>query len=88
MATHYQQSAWSASYLLAYSVGAIEQNPETLKHWATRCAQVVFVGGLDFGETWDRLFLAAIAGGLSQAVAQQRIGEAFAAARRGGEVAA
>lgn len=84
----YYTSPWGSSYLLGYSLAAVEQDPETLMHWATQCARVVFAGGLDFHETWERLWLAAVSGGMEHLVAQERIGIAFANARRGDGVAA
>jgi hypothetical protein len=85
----YNESQWaSSSYLLEYAADAIQQDTDTLEQWATRTARLVYAGGLEFFEAWDHLWFAAITGGLEQLVAQQRIGEAFASARQGVEVAA
>jgi hypothetical protein len=81
MNTYNESPRASSSYLLGYASGAIQQDPETLEHWATKTARLVFVGGLEFFQAWDALWLAAVAGGLPHLVAQQRIGEAFAHAR-------
>ena len=75
-------------YLLTYSTERISEDPATLETWVIKLFRVVFAGGeLDFGETWDRCLLAAEAGGLAQSVAQQRIGQAVAHARRDGVAA-
>ena len=66
----------------------IEHDTNTLEHWATNAARLVYAGGVPFGEAWDALWLAAVAGGLEHLVAQQRIGEAFAQAKQGIGVAA
>jgi|GEM_PF-3400216 len=84
----YNESAWTSSYLLGYSTTVIEQDPGTLEHWAQKVARVVYSGGIEFFVAWDALWLAAVAGGVPHLVAQQRIGEVFASARQGQEVAA
>jgi len=77
-------STWSdPSYLIEYAEERIAEDPEVTEIWVTKVFRVVFAGGeLDFGETWDRLFLAATRGGLNHLVAQARIGRAVANARR------
>jgi len=75
-------SPWRSSiYFIGYAAGVIQQDPDTLEHWATKAARLVYAGGLEFFEAWDQLWLAAIAGGVEQLKAQQLIGEAFANAR-------
>jgi hypothetical protein len=78
----YDNSRWaSSSYLLDYAAEAIQQDPDTLEHWATKAARLVYSGGLEFFEAWDALWLAGVAAGLPHLNAQQRIGEVFAHAR-------
>ncbi len=77
---HYSRSP-STSYLLDYARGAILEDANALRDWAKKAGKLVHIGALEFFEAWDALWLAAVAAGVDQIVAQQRIGEAFADAR-------
>jgi hypothetical protein len=80
MDRQYGNTGRRASYL-SRAVEEITRNPRLLHIWAQKVAHRVFAGVLDFGESWDALWLAAVAGGLDHLKAQYDIGMAFAAAR-------
>ena len=81
--TQLASSTWSEpSYLLSYAEERTAEDPDVLETWVTKVFRVVFAGGdLDFGTAWDRLFLAAVTGGVDQLIAQERIGLAVANCR-------
>ena len=82
----YDTSPWASSdYILGYASGRISEDPETLEHWATRIARLVYAGAVDFFVGWDCLWWAAVRAGVPQIEAQRRIGEVFASARQGEE---
>ena len=76
----YKTKCQGASHL-SRAAEEIRRNPRLLHIWAQKVAHRVFAGVLDFGESWDALWLAAVAGGLDHLKAQYDIGMAFAAAR-------
>jgi hypothetical protein len=82
-------SPWrDPSYLLEYAGERTAEDPDVLETWVTKVFRVVFAGGeLDFGVAWDRLFVAAVAGGVDQLIAQERIGRAVTTCRNEGVAA-
>ena len=83
--TQLASSPWrNPSYLLAFAEERIAEDPSFLETWVAKVFRVVFAGGeLDFGTTWDRIFLAGVRGGLEQGDCQERIGRAVAGCRSG-----
>jgi hypothetical protein len=76
----YKTKCQGASHL-SRAAEEIRRNPRLLHIWAQKTAHRVFAGVLDRGESWDTLFVAAVAAGLDHLKAQRDIGMAFAAAR-------
>ena len=69
-------------YLLHYAAARVAEDPEGLETWTRKVFRLVFASGrLDFGECWDRLFVAGVASGLDHLICQERIGQAVAHCR-------
>ena len=74
MDREYKTKCRGASYL-SRAAEEIRQNPRKLHIWAQKTAHRVFAGMLDHGESWDALFVAAVAAGLDHLKAQRDIGD-------------